>query len=141
MTDSTTTMMTTNTIDTEQLESLAGLDWTGDLYGRYRLAEQLFEARRYRLAARQLQALLDEVEADDDQGVRHGTDEARLLPARSHFHAAQLHAAERIVRELLEDDPSDAYAALLLGRTLQRLNRKDEAVGPLTRAAAMGQGL
>jgi Tfp pilus assembly protein PilF len=62
----------------------------------------------------------------------------RLLLARAYYHSAQLHRAEAQTRAVLAADPANAYAYLLLGRTLQRQSRHDEAGGPLRLAAAMG---
>ena len=62
----------------------------------------------------------------------------RLLLARAYYHSAQLGRAETELRELLEQAPSDGYAHLLLGRTLQRRSRHDEAAPHLRLAGAMG---
>lgn len=121
------------------LNAVTNPDWTEDPYGRFRWAETLFSQKKYREAAKELEALLAEVA--DDTDVRHGFGDARLLLARSHFHAAQLKAAERETRTLLADDPADGYAALLMGRILQRQNRKDEAEPFLARARARAMGV
>lgn len=63
---------------------------------------------------------------------------ARLLLARAYYHSAQLHRAEQQARALVEANPADGYAQLLLGRTLQRQSRHDEAAGPLKLAGALG---
>ncbi len=39
---------------------------------------------------------------------------------------------------MLASDPANAYAYLLVGRTLERQSRHAEAGGPLQMAAAMG---
>ena len=39
---------------------------------------------------------------------------------------------------MIDEDPQDAYAHLLLGRTLERAGRKDEAKGPLRMAELLG---
>jgi predicted Zn-dependent protease len=62
---------------------------------------------------------------------------ARLLLARAYFHSAQLGRAELALRELIARAPTDAYAHLMLRRTLQRQNRHAEAAGPLRIAAVM----
>jgi len=104
------------------------------MYDRYRFAETLFEQRDYLRAADLLEAVI--AEARDD--VVHGLTDARLLLARSYYHSARLTRAEDEVRTLLGDDPGNGYAVLLLGRTLQRQSRHDEATGLLNRAEAMG---
>ena len=63
--------------------------------------------------------------------------EVRLWLARAYFKSAQLHRAEHHLRALVERDPSDHYACHLLGRTLERQNRKKEALPFLRLAAAM----
>jgi hypothetical protein len=106
-------------------------------YDRYRWAEDLFAHRDYRGAARVLEALLDEAaERPDDVG--HGLAEPRLLLARAYYHSAQLRRAEATVRALLADHPTDAYAALLLARTLERGSRHDEAGAAFRVAEALG---
>lgn len=117
------------------ISSLA-LDWTGDPYGRFRWAEGLFAQKKYREAARELQALIAEV--SDDLDVRHGLLDARLLLARAQYHAAHLVRAEETCRQILADHPTEAYAALLLGRSLERQSRHDEAAPVMARARALG---
>ena len=46
--------------------------------------------------------------------------------------------AEAAAREVIAEAPDDAYAHLLLGRTLQRAGRADEARGPLRLAELLG---
>jgi len=57
--------------------------------------------------------------------------------ALAHFQSAALIPAERAARRLVDLDPSDAYARLLLGRALARQNRHPEAIPELRLAAAM----
>lgn len=93
---------------------------------RWELAQQLFEARDYTGAAKQLAAVVE-------QAPEHGA--ARLLLARSYYHSAQLRRAEEVLREIVERDPVDDYAHLMLGRTLQRQGRHVEAEQWLRMAA------
>jgi Flp pilus assembly protein TadD len=66
------------------------------------------------------------------------TDRAVLTElALAHFQSAALGPAEQAARRLVTLDPSDAYAHLLLGRTLARQSRHPEAVPHLRLAAAM----
>jgi Tfp pilus assembly protein PilF len=106
-------------------------------YDRFRWAEDLFAHRDYRAAARVLEALLGEAE-DSPERVGHGLGEARLLLARAYYHSAQLRRAEATVRDLLADHPDDAYATLLLARTLERGSRHDEARPVFRMAEALG---
>jgi Flp pilus assembly protein TadD len=105
-------------------------------YDRFRWAEELFADRQYRTAAQVLEHVLHPDNVDELGGV--GTTDARLLLARAYFFSAQLGRAEREARTVLEDQPTEAYAALLLGRTLQRGQRHDEARTYLAMAEAMG---
>jgi Flp pilus assembly protein TadD len=57
--------------------------------------------------------------------------------ALAHFQSAALGPAEKVLRTLVELDPSDAYARLLLGRTLSRQSRHEEALPELRLAFAM----
>lgn len=100
-------------------------------YDLFRLAEDQFARKDYHGSAKALERLLEHEEAD--------TVAARELLARAYFHGALLQKAEVAARVLLERQPDDGYAALLLGRTLQRLSRYDEAEGLLARARALGQ--
>jgi cytochrome c-type biogenesis protein CcmH/NrfG len=65
---------------------------------------------------------------------------ARLLLARAYYHSAQLGRAEAELRLILERDPAEDYACLLLARTLQRQNRHEEAEPYLRLHAAMTGG-
>lgn len=115
-------------------------------YQHYDRARQHFADAEYLQSARELEELFtevasaraeDAVDASSDP-VGHGLAEARLLLARSYFHSAQLGRAEEASRQVLAEDPQDAYAHLLLGRTLQRAGRADEARGPLRLAELLG---
>lgn len=64
-----------------------------------------------------------------------GNLEVRLLLARAYYHSAQLRRAEAELRVLVERDPVEQYARLLLGRTLERQGRDEEA-GPHLRLAS-----
>ncbi|MCM2576549.1 tetratricopeptide repeat protein [Streptomyces meridianus] len=92
----------------------------------FRAAEQLLAARDPRGAVK----LLDRVLADHPESGA-----ARLLRARAYFASAQLRAAEREFRLIVEREPDNAFAHFALGRTLQRAGRADEAV-PFFRLAA-----
>lgn len=102
-------------------------------HDRWVRAQALFEERAYREAAVLLTELLD---AADD--VRHELTDVRLLLARSLFHSAQLDGTIRVATELLEHDPNEPYAHLLLGRALQRKGRRDQAQPHLRLAELLG---
>jgi Tfp pilus assembly protein PilF len=108
-----------------------------EFYDRFRWAEDLFAHRDYYGTARALVALLADVEASDERPP-HALTDARLLLARAYFHSAQLLRAEATAREVLAEDPTEAYAALLLARTLQRQSRHVEAAGAMNLARALG---
>lgn len=62
----------------------------------------------------------------------------RLLLARAYYHSAQLKKAEAELRLVIEQCPTDDYATLMLGRTLQRQSRHGEARPYLRLAEALG---
>lgn len=108
-------------------------------YDLFRLAEDQFAQRDYYGAVGTLERLV----ADDDAvlSAGHGMTAADELLVRAYFHAALLDKAEAAARRLLESEPDNGYAVLVLARTLQRLNRSDEAEPLLARAEALGQSL
>jgi predicted Zn-dependent protease len=95
---------------------------------RWERAQMFFDAKDYAAAARVLDGLVEEV--PEQTGPR-------LLLARAYYHSAQLGRAEAELRRVLERDPAEEYACLLLGRTLQRQNRPKEAEPYLRLYAAM----
>ena len=105
-------------------------------------AEGLYERGDYLAAANALAGLVDEVDSPEQdpssEGVLHSVTELRLLLARAYFRSAQLGRAEAALVRVIEDAPTDAYAHLLLGRTLQRAGRHDEAARPLALAEIFG---
>ena len=115
----------------EMLRGHAGL-FEDTAHDRWVRAQRLFEERAYREAAVLLAELISE--AGD---VGHELTDARLLLARAYFHSAQLRRAEEALLRVLELDPSDHYARLMLGRTLQRQGRLNEARTQLRLAATM----
>lgn len=94
---------------------------------RWERAQLLFEANDYTGAAR----LLADVVAEHP-----GQTGSRLLLARAYYHSASLRRAEEELRAVVDRDPVDHYAHLLLGRTLERQSRHDEAAPWLRMAAA-----
>ena len=103
-----------------------------DAHETYRWATDLFDHRDYYTAAEILQHLVDNHEHDAELGA------ARELLARAYYHSAQLGRAERVTRAILADDPDEAYANLVLGRTLQRQGRHSEAKPHLAMAELLG---
>ncbi|WP_055491159.1 M48 family metallopeptidase [Streptomyces sp. TP-A0356] len=95
---------------------------------RWERARMFFDARDYYAAARVLEGLVDEV--PEQTGPR-------LLLARAYYHSAQLRRAEAELHTIVERDPVECYARLLLGRTLQRQGRHTEAEPHLRIAAAL----
>ncbi|HET6637006.1 MAG TPA: tetratricopeptide repeat protein [Streptomyces sp.] len=84
----------------------------------YERARTFFDAKDYAGAARLLAPLVEE--APDNLA-------ARLLLARAYYHSAQLSRAETELRAVLDQDPVEAYAHLMLGRTLERQSRPEAA--------------
>ncbi|NNG19905.1 tetratricopeptide repeat protein [Naumannella sp. ID2617S] len=91
-----------------------------DDYTTYQWAVLDFAERNYRDAAARFAELLE---------TEPGNRDAREYLARCHYHRAALGKAERELRVLLEQDPTDEYATLLLARNLERQNRAAEAAG------------
>jgi Flp pilus assembly protein TadD len=101
---------------------------TADNVELFRRAELLLASRRPLAALDTLAPVLD---AEPD------SPSVQLLAGRAYFHSAQLVRAEQAFRRVLDADPSDHYARFVLGRTLQRLGRLDEALTQVKMAAAM----
>jgi predicted DsbA family dithiol-disulfide isomerase len=95
---------------------------------RLRWAESLLDQRDPLGALTLLGPLLEEHAADPN---------VRRLAARGYYHSAQLSRARDVLERLVGDEPDDSDARLMLGRTLQRLGREDEAAPHLRVAAVM----
>ena len=102
-------------------------------HDRWLRAQSLFAERAYREAAVLLTELLD-----DSADVGHELTDVRLLLARSLYHSAQLDGAIRVATELLDHDPNEPYAHLLVGRSLQRQGKADQAQRHLRLADLLG---
>lgn len=99
-----------------------------DLLEEYRRATVYLEAGDAAKAARLLEPII---------AAEPGNAAARQLLARAYFFTAQLGRAEEQLRFLIDRDPSDHYAHHVLGRTLERQGRRQEALPHLRLAAAM----
>jgi Flp pilus assembly protein TadD len=104
---------------------------------RLEWARSLFDHGDFAAAATALAELVTELEGSDS-GTLHGTTDLRLVLARAYFGSAQLGRAETTLRRLVEDAPDDGYLHLLLGRTLQRQGRHDDARRHLALAEVLG---
>ena len=107
----------------------------GSFAADYDVARERFGAGEYAAAAPLFASLVDRSVLEPPL---HGTTELRLYLARSYYHSAQLARAEEILRAMLVDNPDDHYALLMLGRTLQRQSRHDEARPHLAMAKLLG---
>jgi len=94
----------------------------------YERAQVYFEMNDFAQAAQ----LLEPFAAEQPHSVS-----VRLLLARAYYHSAQLRKAEAEFRAVTELDPVEDYAWFALGRTLERLSRRDEAGTCFRVAAAM----
>jgi predicted DsbA family dithiol-disulfide isomerase len=95
---------------------------------RLRHAESLLDQRDPLGALTLLRPLLDE----------HGKDRSvRMLAARAYYASAQLNRARATLETLVAEAPDDSYARHLLGRTLQRQGKHEEAASHLALAAVM----
>lgn len=100
-----------------------------DLTQTYDRATFLFENKQFAKAA-ELFARLVEEEPDHL--------ESRMWLAQSYYHSAQLRRAEETLTVVVGRWPTEAYAHLLLARTLQRAGRAEEGRQHLLLAEAMG---
>lgn len=98
-------------------------------------ARGLFDRGDFSAAATAVRELVDE---GDSTETLHGTADLRILLARAYFGSAQLGRAETVLRRLVEEAPDDGYLHLLLGRTLQRRARHDDARRHLALAEVLG---
>ncbi|BAJ26175.1 MULTISPECIES: tetratricopeptide repeat protein [Kitasatospora] len=94
---------------------------------RWARAQLFFDSKAYADAALLLAEVVDEV--PEQVGPR-------LLLARAYYHSAQLRRAEEQLRAVIERDPVEHYAHLVLGRVLERQGRNAEAVPYLRLASA-----
>ena len=94
---------------------------------RWERAGLLFEEKLYTAAAKLLADLVEDF--PEHTAVR-------MLLARACYHSAQLTRAEAQLRAIIDRDPVDHYAHLMLGRTLQRQGRGEQAAPWLRMAGA-----
>lgn len=102
---------------------------------RLALAEGLADRGDHAAAATAYAELVEETTRED---MGHGTTALRTELARAYFGSAQLGRAEAVLRELVDQAPDDGYLHLLLGRTLQRQRRHDDARRHLALASILG---
>lgn len=102
-----------------------------DIAMNYDTGKLYFDARDFITAAGWLAEVVDAAPEHEA---------ARLLLARAYYHSAQLGRAETQLRHIIDRNPVEAYAHLMLGRTLQRQGREAEAVRHLRLSAAMTGG-
>lgn len=106
-----------------------------DEFDRYRYAQRLFATRHYAQAAQELEGILETARIAPPG---HSLDDVEHLLARAYFHSAQLAKAETAARALIERDPTDGHAVLLLARSLERQGLHDAAEPYFDRADALG---
>lgn len=106
-----------------------GAEGPVDPADRYDKATFAFASKDYARAA----ALIEPLAAQEPH--QH---EVQVLLARAYYHSAQLRRAEAVLRVVVERWPDDAYAHLVLARTLQRAGRAEEGRVHLVLAEAMG---
>lgn len=86
----------------------------------FELGVQAFDARDYKGAVDRFLRVLEK--EPENANVRE-------YLARAYYHRASLPLAEEQLRVILDKNPTDEYANLLLARTLERQSRHDEAAG------------
>ena len=102
---------------------------------RYERARALYDHGEFQAAAEALATLVDESLL---QPPLRGTTELRLLLALLLPLRAARGAPSGSTRAILADHPDEAYANLVLGRTLQRQGRHAEAEPHLAMAELLG---
>ena len=100
-----------------------------DLHAEFQRADFTLAMSRPAEAARILERVVA-AEPDNEAALE--------LLARSYFGAAQLGPAERTLRRLVEQAPSNGWARRALARTLERQSRHDEAAPHHRMADALG---
>ncbi|WP_018222363.1 DsbA family protein [Salinispora pacifica] len=96
-----------------------GDDTEGSPVRAYRLAEGLLAVNDPLGALHILEPALEE----------HGDESSlQLLAARSYFGSCQLGQAREVLEHLVDRNPTDDYARFLLGRTMERVNDRSEAL-------------
>lgn len=98
---------------------------------KWERANLLFGEKQYANAAGLLADLVEQFPTNNA---------ARALLARAYYHSAQLRRAEEQLRILIERDPVDDYAHLMLGRCLERQGRAPEGAPWLRMADALTSG-
>jgi TolA-binding protein len=101
-------------------------------YDEYTLAKALFDQRDYYGAARVLRRLVETYPDERDLAA------ARELLVRSYYHSAQISRAVEAARDLVQRQPDNAYAALLLARSLERSSEHEQAAAAQRLASALG---
>ena len=99
------------------------------LYEAFRRAEFLHATGQFREAALAVEPVVSSAPESTA---------ALELQARALFASAQLGAAERALRTLVDRRPDDGWARFALARTLERGGRRDEAAEHRRIAAALG---
>ena len=92
-------------------------------YERLLAARRHIDERRFREAIVELHVVLEN-ETKPSQA-----EETLELLALANFKAAHLTEAERLARQLISSQPTNAYAHTILVRSLERQSRHEEAVG------------
>lgn len=96
-------------------------------------AHEMFDAKKYKEAAALLLTLQDAPEFTSRS--------VQELLARSYYHSAQLTKAADTARSLLQGDPTNVDAAVLLTRSLERAGKKDDADAARRVATSLGATL
>lgn len=100
-----------------------------DLSRTYDRATFLFENKQFTKAAELFETLI----VEEPHQL-----ELKIWLARAYYHSAQLGRAESLLSTVVARWPSEAYAHLLLARTLQRAGRAEDGRQHLALAEAMG---
>ncbi|WP_141012962.1 tetratricopeptide repeat protein [Nocardioides sambongensis] len=117
--------------DPEQMLAAPAIVFPGQSAGHAAAFRNAWDLLSRRAPREALELIEPALEADPDN---HGL---RGLQAWAFLMRAQLGPAEKVLRGLVEDDPSDVWSRHALGRALERQSRYDDALPHLRLAAVM----
>ncbi|WP_423859827.1 hypothetical protein [Arachnia propionica] len=118
---------------------MAGVLWGNQT--RRRRHERLLTARRHIDERRFREAIVELHVVLENETKPNQAEETLELLALANFKAAHLTEAERLARQLISSQPTNAYAHTILVRSLERQSRHEEAARARALAVTLGADL